>query len=251
MMRLPRSISCVLFALALAGSCRAQEAVQIAVDGYNPPFMSGTDSVAHGLYPALLTAAFDAMHKPVAITPMPWPRVVVALDEQRSGAAGIYKTAERTKNYDFSAPLFVERIGVYYQAVRPVRFRTVADLAGLRVGAIIGWSYGDEFDRARKAGSFTVETVQSDLQNLRKLELGRIDVALIVVDSASALFEDGRFPSVARSEQLLAESPTYLAFHKDARQRELLRQFNRALAALRSSGAYAKIVTRELAYTGK
>jgi polar amino acid transport system substrate-binding protein len=244
-----RFLLTLLLALALDG--RAAEPVQIAVDGFNPPFMSGSGAVARGLYPALIEASFKEMHRSASMLPMPWPRVMIGLDEQRHGAGGIYKTADRAKLYDFSEPLFVERIGVYYEPVRPVNYRSVADLAGLRVGVIIGWSYGDEFDRARKAGLFTVESVQSDLQNLRKLELGRIDVALIVIDSASSLFENGRFPSVARSERLLAENATYVAFHKDAHQRALLRDFNRALHTLHTSGAYDAIVARELAYTGK
>jgi polar amino acid transport system substrate-binding protein len=250
-MRALRFVRMLVLGCGFALHCGAAEPVQIAVDGFNPPFMSGSGATARGLYPALMEAAFKEMGQPASLVPMPWPRVMIGLDEQRYGAGGIYKTAEREKLYDFSEPLFVERIGVYYEAVRPVNYRSVADLAGLRVGVIIGWSYGDEFDRARKAGRFTVESVQSDLQNLRKLELGRIDVALIVIDSASSLFENGRFPSVARSERLLAENGTYLAFHKDAHQRTLLRQFNRALHALRASGAYDRIVARELAYTGK
>lgn len=244
-------LSACLLAMALAGSCAAQDGLQVAVDGFNPPFMSGTGTEARGLYPALLTTVLGNIGQPVTVHAMPWPRVMISIDEHRMGAAGIYKTREREKIYDFSDPLFIERIGVYYQAMHPVNFRSMADLAGLRVGVIIGWSYGDEFDRARQAGSFKVEAVQSDQQNLRKLELGRIDVALIVIDSATSLFEGGRFPSIARSERLLAENPAYLAFHKDARQRALLRSFNRALGELRASGAYAKIVARELAYTGK
>lgn len=238
---------CVLASLlAAAAASSAGEAVQVAVDSANAPFMYASGTVARGLYPALLAATYAQIGKPVAVTAVPWPRVVKGIDEGRFGAAGIYRNAERDSRYDFSEPLFVEHIGVYFRAAKPLAFRGLADLHGLRVGVILGWSYGDEFDRARRDGKFTVEEVQTDLQNLRKLELGRIDAVLMVVDSAPSLFAGGRFPGIARAEHLLGERAAYLAFNKQAAMGPALREFNRALAELRASGAYARIVAREL-----
>jgi polar amino acid transport system substrate-binding protein len=241
----------VLAALGCCLLCGAGAApgavVQVAVDSANPPFMSGTITAAHGVYPALLAAAFGAMGEPVLVAALPWKRVIVGIDEGRSGAAGIYRNAQRAKTYDFSEPLFVERIGVYYNTKNPVAFKSVADLYGMRVGVLTGWSYGDEFDRACREGKIIADPVPSDLQNLGKLEIGRIDVALIIVDAAPALLSLKPFQGIAKSERLLAEFPTYLAFNKRAGKTALLRKFNATLNDLRANGEHARIVARELA----
>ena len=220
--------------------------VQVAVDSANPPFMSGTSTVAHGVYPALLAAAFSAMGEPLQVSALPWKRVIVGIDEGRAGAAGIYFNAQRAKVYDFSEPLYVERIGVYYNAKKPVVFKSLADLYGMRVGVITGWTYGEAFDRARREGKIIADAVPSDLQNLGKLEIGRIDAALIIVDAAPALLAHKQFPGIVRSERLLGENATYLAFNKRAGNKALLRRFDAALNELRANGEHARIVAREI-----
>lgn len=248
--RLMLAMLAMLASGLLAGAAHARapdEVVRIGVDSANPPFMSGTSTVARGVYPALLSAAFSAMGEPVLVAALPWKRVIVAIDEGTAGAAGIYRTAAREKTYDFSDPILIERVGLYYNSAKPVAFSSVADLYGLRVGVITGWSYGDEFDRACREGKIIAVPVPSDLQNLGKLELGRIDAALIIIEAAPALLALKPSQGIARSERLLAENATYLAFNKRARKSVLLRRFNAALSELRANGEHGRIVARELA----
>lgn len=234
-------------AIAPAGAQGRSDVIQIGVDSANPPFMSGTSTVARGLYPSLLAAVFSEMGEPVMIAALPWKRVLLGIDEGKVGAAGMYRTAARERIYDFSEPLFVERIGVYYNSRHPVVFKSIKDLHGLRIGVITGWSYGDEFDRARSEGKFSVESVPSDLQNLGKLERGRIDVALLIIDAAASLMNAEQSQHLLRGEKVLIENPTYLAFNRRDRRTGLLSKFNAAMAELRANGVYAKIASRELA----
>ena len=240
-------LAALLCATTVTAAAQAVPIVQVGVDSANPPFMYGSSTMARGLYPGLLAAAFAEMGEPVMITALPWKRVILAVDDGQAGAAGIYRNAERAKKYDFSEPIFVERIGVYYNSKKPVAFRSIADLHGLRVGVIMGWSYGDAFDQARLGGKFSVEAVPSDLQNLGKLELSRIDVALMIVDAAPVVLANKGVQTVLRCERLLAENATYLAFNKGNKRAALLDKFNAAMGELRASGAYAAIVARELA----
>lgn len=235
---------CVLLGWAAAGAAPAQ--VRIGVDSQNAPFMYARADVATGLYPLLLRAAFDRMNEPVRIEPMPWSRALQQLDQAEAGVGGIYKNTERMQKYDFSAPIFVERLLLYARRDRPPRFTSVADLGGLRIGVIRGWSYGDAFDRARRSGQLLVEEVAADAQNFSKLESGRLDAVVAVEQAGSAQLASGAFPSVAALPVPLAMNATHLAFHKAAQLRPLLERFDAAIAALRRTGEHERLVLQAL-----
>jgi polar amino acid transport system substrate-binding protein len=220
----------------------AAEELRVAVDSSNPPFMFERDGRPEGLYPVLLAAVFREMGEQVEIEARPWPRAISELEAGRAGVAGIYKNSERLQKYDYSAPLFIERVNVYVRA-GTLRYAGLSSLDGQRVGVIRGWSYGDAFDAARRSGSMTVEQVASDEQNLRKLEAGRLD-AMLAIDEAMQPLQAAH--ARVRLAGTLVENPTFLAFDKSAGMTDFLDRFNAALARLRQRGDVDRIVAQEL-----
>ncbi len=235
----------IIAALALAlgfGVAGAQELL-VDVDDANPPFMFVRDGRAAGLYPALMAAVFKEMKAQVLITPKPWRRALSEIDSGTAGVGGIYKNSERLKRYDYSEPMFVERVSLYALRSDASRYAGVADLKGKRVGVIRGWSYGDDFDEARRAGTMVVEEVNSDAQNFAKLAAGRLDVVLAIVEAAEPHLRAHRTVQLAGS---MAENPTFLAFNKSAGMQGFIEHFNAALSRMRKSGAVSRLVTEEL-----
>lgn len=230
-------------ALALAASLAGAQPLVVDVDDANPPFMFARDGQAAGVYPALMQAVFREMKEPVSIEPKPWRRALSEIDAGTAGVGGIYKNSERLKRFDYSEPMFVERVSIYAVQGDGSRYTGVADLKGKRVGVIRGWSYGDDFDEARKAGAMEVEEVNSDTQNFAKLSAGRLDAVLAIVEAAEPHLRRHRNVQPAGS---LVENPTYLAFNKSANKLGFLERFNAALARLKKSGALSRIVTEEL-----
>jgi len=220
------------------------EQVTISFDSANPPFMYSQAGTPAGLYPALVTAVFRTMRTSVNLQARPWARVLPELDKGLAGAGGLYKTSERVHKFDYSEPLYVEKILVFYNSARPVSFGHLNDLRGLRIGVIRGWSYGEEFDLARKNQFFTVEETASDEFNFRKLDRQRLDVVLAVAESGN--YKLKRFDNLVAARQPLVENPTYLAFAKSMHKQALLENFNRALRAVQASGEYQLILRREL-----
>lgn len=233
-----------MLAATLVLPAAAQE--RLAVDTQNAPFMYADGERAAGLYPALLQAAFDRIGVPVRIDAVPWSRALAALDQAELGVGGIYKNSERVQKYDYSAPIFVEKLVLYVRRDRPLAYAAVPDLAGLRIGVIRGWSYGDAFDAARRTGRLQAEEVASDAQNFSKLEQKRLDAIVAVEQAGTALLASGQYPSVIALATPLAVNPTHLAFHKSANKRALLDRFDRALDAMRRSGEHDRLVERAL-----
>ena len=208
--------------------------------------MSVCDGKPCGIYPAVLITAFARIKQPLLLGTRPWRRALLELDEGRAGIAGIYKNSERATRYDFSEPIYVEKIVVYFNQSRPIAFRTLADLDGKRVGVIRGWSYGDAFDAARKAGRFAAEDVTNDRANFQKLIHGRLDAVLAVEEAGNAVIASERYHSIEHGRVLLAVNAAHLAFNRSAEQTELLARFNATLGEMKRDGTLEKIVRAEL-----
>ncbi len=231
---------------AAPSSEAVRPAIVVDVDAENPPFMSSRAGDAVGLYPALIRAALGRCHDHVRVQAKPWKRAFVEIDKAQAGVGGLYRNAERLAKYDFSDPIYVENIAVFYRTVQPFDFRTVADLYGKRVGVLRGWSYGDDFDVAKRNGSIATEEVSSDRSNFLKLTDGRLDAVLAIEESGQAAMAASGLHGIEQANAYLASYPVYLAFSKKAAKSDLLVCFNKALAEMKQDGAFERIVRQEL-----
>ena len=231
---------------AAPGSEAARPVIVVDVDAENPPFMYSRAGYAVGLYPAVIRAALGRCHDNVRVQAKPWRRAFVEIDKAQAGVGGLYRNAERLAKYDFSDPIYVENIAVFYRTVQPFDFRTVADLYGKRVGVLRGWSYGDDFDVAKRNGSIATEEVSSDRSNFLKLTDGRLDAVLAIEESGQAAMAASGLHGIEQANAYLASYPVYLAFSKKAAKSDLLVCFNKALAEMKQDGAFERIVRQEL-----
>lgn len=230
---------------APAGAALSPQLV-VNVDAENPPFMSSRGGYAVGLYPAILRVALARCHDNVHVEAKPWKRAFAEIDKGLAGIGGLYKNAERLARYDFSDPIHVENIAVYYRRAKPVDFRMVADLYGKRVGVLRGWSYGGTFDAASQSGWIATEEVSSDRSNFLKLMDGRLDAVLAIAESGTANLGAPGVSGIEQADVYLASYPVHLAFHKKAGQGEVLACFNKTLAEMKRDGMFDRIVREQL-----
>ncbi|MCB5162326.1 substrate-binding periplasmic protein [Marinomonas algarum] len=86
-----------------------------------------------------------------------------------------FDTASRRASMTFlTEPLVREDIYLYYPIDQPLTFKGWDALAGLRVGVLMGDSFGDAIDDALETYP-TLEYVSTQAQNLRKLANRRLD----------------------------------------------------------------------------
>lgn len=233
-------VMCSMLLFAAAGNLLAGETVTF--DQENPPFMYLKGDAPGGLYPALVGEAFKRMGEQVKMECYPWKRVIAGADAGEWGVGGIYQNAERLKKYDYSKPIFEEKIMVFALKGGEFQFAGVADLSGKVVGVMRGWSYGDDFDKAAADGKVTKEEIESDEMNFSKLIAGRVDAVLATPETWAGLKDkldkDGKVVMLATP---MTVNKTYLVFNKSAGKTALLEKFNGVIEAMTADGTIEKL----------
>jgi polar amino acid transport system substrate-binding protein len=233
----------LLLALVLGLAVPALRAeTLIAIDNANPPFMYQQDGQARGLYPLVLHAVFARVGQPLAIQAMPWKRALRRSENAEVGVGGIYKTSRRMALYDYSQPIFEEKLIVFVHRDKAFRFTQVDDLYGKRIGVIRGWSYTEALDEAIRDGRIKVTESSSDKANFKMLASGRLDAVIAIELAGQRIIQQLQMHQVLALAPPLSINPTYLVFAKQARQQALLQRFDQVLLEMRADGSLDRLV---------
>lgn len=238
-------MSCLRLLAIVLLSCAALLAraeTLVAIDNANPPFMYQHEEQPLGLYPQMLQAIFARLGEPLLIQPMPWKRALLKGAAGEVGIGGIYRNAERLKLFDYSEPLFEERLLLYVRQDKPFTFEQVSDLHGKRIGVIRGWSYTEDFDQAVRNGKIRPQEGSSDEANLRKLASGRLDAVVAIELAGQRLLQLPGLEHLTALPRPLSINPTFLVFAKQAHQQELLQRFNQTLHDMQADGSLQVLV---------
>ncbi len=153
----------------------------------------------------------------------PWTRTV-AMAESDPAVAGYfpeYLTPGIAAKFSCSAPIGHSPLGFAWHARRPFDWQSLTDLRPLRVGIVSGYVNSVAFDAEVESGRIRTETVGTDLQNLRMLIQGRVDVIVIDREVMRWLLEHERSLAVHARQlhfhpRLLAEHALHACFRRDA-----------------------------------
>jgi polar amino acid transport system substrate-binding protein len=227
----------------LHGNAWARKLVLAATE-YPPYYSDALDRggpVAELTLAALRQAGFE-----VELRFMPWARAL-KLGEEGSvdGLVGVWRSPEREAKFFYSEPVVANRIVLCRLAGRaPARFTTFEALRPYTVGVVRG--YADPPGLA--AAGIRTEPVTHDLQNLRKLLAGHLD--LVLIDSRVAHYliqrnlgtEGQRIQCIAPAVQ---EHPQYLVVSRSTPGgAAIVAAFNDRLQRLRRDGEFQAIVGR-------
>ncbi|MES2935193.1 MAG: transporter substrate-binding domain-containing protein [Pseudomonadota bacterium] len=209
----------------------------------------------HGKPVGILPAIFSRLSKDTGDTYelvlLPWKR---ALDESARGHGGITNISwnkERDRLYDFSAPIYDDDIQLVVLKGKEFPFLKFQDLKGKIAGGKIGASYGEEVDKAILDGTIKIDRDSSQVSRMKKLLLGRIDVAIIGNGNAGfdlMIASDPDF--IANRDKLmvlpqpLVRDPLHLAFAKSMHKQAALDRFNKALQAFRKTIEYRRLISQ-------
>jgi ABC-type amino acid transport substrate-binding protein len=228
-------------------------AVTIPVDAHTvtiatlewPPYV-GEKLAGNGFTTEIVKTAFERAGYKVVVTFLPWAR---GLQETEDGAYDIifpaYYSEERTQKYLFSEPFATSPVGFYKRKGEAIPYTKLEDLKPYRIGVVRGFVNTAEFDAA---SYLQKDVVDSDEQNLRKLVLNRIDLAVVDKFVAQSIFAT-TFPE--GKEQLefveppLDVKPLYImASRKIPDGAKLIGDFNASLKQMTADGTIDQIMAK-------
>ena len=231
-----------------ASSIQASQKIVIAVDWGNPPYMFEQAGEAAGIYPGLISAIFDRMGIEVGLKAYPWKRALKMGTDGEVGIGGIYQTAKRLKIYDYSAPLYTERVLIYVTQKNMFTFNKLADLEGKTIGVLRGWSYGDAFDQFRQAGKVTVKAANNDHITFKRLVAGHVDCLFAPEHTGNQMLRQKAYhDQVVAIAKPVAVNDTYIVFAKRSHKKKLLEQFNAMLKTMKDDGSYEQVIQSSIA----
>jgi polar amino acid transport system substrate-binding protein len=250
-----KAITSALLALFLASISHpsfSKEKIVVVVDEAYAPYMFNADGAAKGLYPDMIKAVFNRIGVDVEIKALPWARALLMGENGEAGIGGIYKNNKRLEVYDYSEPLFEEKLVVYVKKGNAFGFNGIPDLAGKRIGVNRAWSYGEEFDKAKAANLFATQEAADNGANFKKLIFGRIDCFIADEVSADSIIRHEHLEKqIEKLPKPAAMTPAYVVFAKKIDKKDLIKKFNSALADMKKDKSYGKLVEKFITETAR
>jgi polar amino acid transport system substrate-binding protein len=233
MRRLLGILMCCALPLAAA---QAPLTIRLAAEEW-PPFVTPT-LPDDGVSAAMTRAVLDRLGYRARIDYFPWKRAMdIGLRDTRyAGLLVVYRTAEREALCHFSAPVANTAMVLAWLKDQPVRAGRLADLGGVRIGTVDGYSNGAEFDALVRARQLDVEEGVSDETNLRKLLARRFPVMVIERHVLWHLLAT-RFPAAERNRivtdgRLFSPRTMHICFRRSPEGQRQQQAFDDAARAI-------------------
>lgn len=164
-------ITCCIF----FGSYASAQSITLAYVDF-PPYEFEDKGKPSGILVTIVEKLFEKADIPLTLKLLPFKRAykyVKTGSNEIDGLFNFYKTQERLKFFDYTESVITNPLVFFVRKDSIVKFNTLEDLKGLKVGVMRGYTYGTDFDNSTL---FSREAANSHKLNFIKLVYGRIDV---------------------------------------------------------------------------
>ncbi|MBF0099898.1 MAG: transporter substrate-binding domain-containing protein [Desulfobacterales bacterium] len=232
----------IVFGLLLNQNSLAftQDVIRLT-NGEWPPYTS-ENLKDFGIFSHIVTEVFALEKINVEYGFYPWKRAYeYAKSGSWEGSVCWYWSEERSKDVYFSDPVMNGDEMFFYLKDHPFEWKTIEDLKGKQIGAVIGYFAGEEFQKAEQSGLITVERIATDVQNFKKLLSGRLDIMVMNLyvgyDLIRKHFSPQEAEKVTHHPQAINTGALHLILSKqNLKNSARVVAFNRGLAKLKTSG---------------
>ncbi|MCP4350672.1 MAG: transporter substrate-binding domain-containing protein [Desulfobacterales bacterium] len=203
----------------------------------------------NGFVNHVITEAFKQENYKVKYRYFPWKRAYLEMAKGKFHASSYWypsKTREKDSYYS-SEPIYTASEYFFYLKSNPVKdWSTLEDLKGKQIGAQRGNTYTTEFWELGKRNVYYIQEVTTDIQNFKKLLLGRIDLFPTSIFVANNLMRNELTPKerdlITYHPKPLLQTEAFLLFSKAYKDSpKLLKVFDSGMKKLINQGIYDKL----------
>ncbi|MDP9109546.1 MAG: transporter substrate-binding domain-containing protein [Pseudomonadota bacterium] len=192
-----------------------------------------------GVTSVIIARAAAQTGRELQVDYFPWVRAmkIGGEDPAFDGYFPSYFVEERSRRCYFSHPIGTSTVGLAFLSNAPIAWNTFDDLRKVRIGLVLGYSNGREFDQQVAENLLKIEYSSNDLANIRKLLAGRTQA--IVIDQLVLRYLLATEPSLGpRARQILfharpiAQLSLHVCFRHTAGGKATQEAFDQALQRL-------------------
>ncbi len=232
----------ICFILTAYSSAFSEEIIKIA-NGEWPPYQS--KELAHyGYASRIVTEAFALEGITVKYDFLPWKRAYEMSKRGKWDATFLWTiTDERKPFFNGSDPIIEDQDVFFHLKTVDFDWKTIEDLKNIKIGATLGYEYGDAFQKAEKDGTIQVERVTDDETSFKKLLGKRMPVFVCSITVGYTLINKMYNQQTAalftNHPKPVKETFYRLLFSKEVPEnKDRLIKFNSGLKKLRESGQF-------------
>lgn len=233
----------LLYSLLFFCSMLRAEPVRIVSSEFVPH--NGEHLPQQGYAIELVRQIFASQQQQIQLEFLPWPRALKQVQQGQAAAiVTLWYDSDRARYLHYPTPLYTNYIRFYQHNAKPVTFKKLSDLSQqrLRLGMVRGYSYHP----AVRALPFEFVAVNSDLESLKMLALGRVDLVIAEQMVAEYLLQhelQSYQQQISSTGPLLETKPMYLAFAKHHPAAAALQQkFEQGLQQLKTEQRWQSLL---------
>lgn len=208
-----------------------------------PPY-NYYDEQVKGLNVEIIKAAFSAVNYQVTVDILPFGRALLYAKQGKYDGVTLWHSKQRMQWFEFSQPFTQSELIFFKRKSLSVNYGNFADISPYTIGTVQKYAYPKSFTQNTQ---LSLAKVLTDEQNIKKLVLGRIDLALIDKRMAQFIMQK-HYPkqrATFDSAGTLTNEDYYLAVSKNTdNYLEKLAAFNQGLAIIQANGTLAKITKK-------
>ena len=202
-----------------------------------PPY-SGVELLEQGASVEIATSALANVGLKLVVDFYPWSRAVRLAGAPTSKYIGYlpeYYAQSLDADFYFSNEIGRGPLGFVERTDAPVLWSELSDLKPYTIGVVRDYVNTRAFDALVERGELTVQSVTSDVLNLRKVNAGRIDLAVIDKHVMHYWLERDdkliqRKASLQFNTKMLADKKLFVCFKRSELGEKVRSLFNQGLA---------------------
>lgn len=224
------------------------EKTEVWMNGYIPPMCYVENNQVKGYGVEIVQAVFEEAAIDYHLRIAPWKRAFFQAKNGNGIVAGMYWTTERSMIFDYTKPLWEEKVVLVTRTENKFPFNTIQDLKGKIVGLQRGTRPGDEFTNAIKSGLLTLLEDSNPLSRIKMLYMNRTDVAIFNPGAASVRWNIKKanlsLNAFTVLPKPLAIVPKHIGIAKSLNRKDLIEKINIAIRKLSQTRKVNRILRK-------